>query len=467
MTPQEYAARSATQIAVLVRSREVTASQICEAALARLDTSLAGLNAITEVQADQARAAAAHLDQQGAPPTGALAGVPVVLKEEAVQAGHVTTLGGHGNSTPEAADGELVRRLRAAGAVIIARTTMPEFGQFPFTESIRYGVTRNPWDPSRSPGGSSGGSAVAVATGVAPIGLGADGGGSIRIPASACGLVGLKPTRGRVSLAPLAQHWYGLVVAGGMTRTVADSALLLDVIAGSTAVDRWQWPAEQQPFVDQAAQDPAGLRVAWTTKPVTPGLHSDPQIESATEEVARALTRIGHRVRRTEPRWPVPTDAFLPQFYGGMRAEAVSVEHPDRLEPRTRQTAKLGRWATPRVVEHALRRGEQVADLFDTRLLTDTDVLVLPVMPRLPPPVGFLDGLDSVRAQVKTLPYVSNTVISNVTGHPAISVPAGVSVEGWPIGVQLIARRGAEGLLLAVAAQLERELPWPHWTSSQ
>lgn len=186
-----------------------------------------------------------------------------------------------------------------------------------------------------------------MATGVAPIGLGADGGGSIRIPASACGLVGLKPTRGRVSLAPLAQHWYGLVVAGGMTRTVADSALLLDVIAGSTAVDRWQWPAEQQPFVDQAAQDPAGLRVAWTTKPVTPGLQSDPQIESATEEVARALTRIGHRVRRTEPRWPVPTDAFLPQFYGGMRAEAASVEHPDRLEPRTRQTAKLGRWATP------------------------------------------------------------------------------------------------------------------------
>ncbi len=143
------------------------------------------------------------------------------------------------------------------------------------------------------------------------------------------------------------------------------------------------------------------------------------------------------------------------------------MEHPDRLEPRTRQTATLGRWATPRVLEHALRRGEQVADLFDTRLLTDTDVLVLPVMPKLPPPVGFLDGLDSVRAQVKTLPYVSNTVISNVTGHPAISVPAGVSVEGWPIGVQLIARRGAEGLLLAVAAQLERELPWPQWTSSQ
>lgn len=460
MTPEEYAACSATEIARRVRAREVSATEVCRAALDRLAQQNPAVNAVTVVTDSDALSGAAALDE-GPAPTGLLAGVPVVLKEEYDQAGQVTTLGGEGNSTPRAADGEVVRRLRAAGALIIARTTMPEFGQFPFTESQRYGVTRNPWDPTRSPSGSSGGSAVAVAAGIAPIGLGADGGGSIRLPASACGLVGLKPSRGRVTLAPLAQHWYALVVAGGMTRSVADSALLLDVIAGTTSVDRWRCPEEERTFREQAAADPGVLRIAWTTKPVMPGLTTDPQIATATEGVARTLTRIGHRVRRTEPRWPVPTDAFLPQFYAGMREEVGQVEHPERLEPRTRQTVALSSWATRRLAELAVRRGERVAELFDTRLLTDTDVLVLPTCPRLMPATGHLDGMDSVRAQLATLPYVANMVITNVTGHPAISVPAGLSEEGWPIGVQLVARRGREGLLLAVAAQLEQEQPWP------
>lgn len=461
MTPEEYAVLSAAEIAGLVRSGEVSATAVVDAALARVAERNPAVNAMTVVLGEEARAAAAALDAGGVGHDGPLAGVPVVLKEEYDQAGEVTTLGGFGNSTPRPADGEVVRRLRAAGAVVLGRTTMPEFGQFPFTESDRYGVTRNPWDLGRSPGGSSGGSAAAVATGMAPIGLGADGGGSIRIPASACGLVGLKPTRGRISLAPLRQHWYGLVVLGGLTRSVTDSALLLDVIAGSTPIDRWQWPADPMSFVDGLERDLGTLRISWTTKPVMPGISTDPQIATVTEQAARTLARLGHRVRRTQPRWPVPTDAFLPQFYAGMREEAGQVEHPDALEPRTRTTARLARWATPRVAELAVRRSEAVARLLDARLLTDADIVVLPVMPLLPPTVGFLDGLDTLRAQLRTTPYVANTVLTNVTGHPALSVPMGRSLEGWPIGVQLVARRGGDGLLLALARQLERVAPWP------
>lgn len=463
MDSQTLGTLDAVATAAAVREGRISARETVQAALARIEERNGPVNAFTVVRAESALAEADELDAVGPSADRPLAGVPIVVKEEYDVTGDVTTLGGAGNSTPRTADSEVVRRLRAAGAVIVGRTTMPEFGQFPFTESLATGVTRNPFDLDRSPGGSSGGSAVAVATGTVPVALGADGGGSIRIPASACGLVGLKPTRGRISVAPLSQHWYGLVVLGGMSRSVRDSALLLDVISGSTPVDRWSVPPPREPFAVVAAREPGTLRIAWSTKCVTPGVDTDPEITAATEQVARALVRLGHRVHRTAPRWPVATDAFLPQFYGGMAAEAGRVEHPERLEPRTRQTARLARWATPRVVERAIRRGERVAAAVDARLLTDADVFLLPTMPKLPPPVGLLDGMDAVRAQVATLPYVANTVLTNVSGHPALALPAGLSASGLPIGVQLIARRGEEGLLLAIAAQIEASRPdfWP------
>ena len=463
MDPEALATLDAVDTAAAVREGRVTAREVVQAALTRIDERNGPVNAFTVVRHEESLAEADAVDAVGPRPDRPLAGVPVALKEEYDVTGHVTTLGGAGNSTPVTADSEVVRRLRAAGAVIVGKTTMPEFGQFPFTESLATGVTRNPFDLGRSPGGSSGGSAVAVATGMVPVALGADGGGSIRIPASACGLVGLKPTRGRISVAPLSQHWFGLVVLGALTRSVRDSALLLDVIAGSTPVDRWSVPPPRETFGATAAREPGTLRIAWSTKCVTPGVDTDPEVAGATEEVARALVRLGHRVRRTAPRWPVATDAFLPQFYGGMATEAGQVEHPERLEPRTRQTVRLARWATPRIVERAVRRAERVAAAVDDRLLADTDVLMLPTMPKLPPAVGFLDGMDAVRAQVATLPHVANTVLANVSGHPALGVPAGLSSDGMPVGVQLIARRGEEGLLLALAAQLEASRPdfWP------
>lgn len=187
------------------------------------------------------------------------------------------------------------------------------------------------------------------------------------------------------------------------------------------------------------------------------GLRTDDEVAAATEHLARRLAALGHRVGHIAPQWPVPTGAFLPQFYAGMREEAESVEHPERLEPRTRQTVALSRWATTRAAERGVRRGERLAEAVDERLLTDADVLVLPVMPRIAPQVGLLGDVNTVRAQLLTLPYVSNTVIFNVSGHPALSIPAGRDEHGIPIGVQLVARRGREDLLLSLAGQLERD----------
>lgn len=453
--------RTALETAAAVRAGESTARAEVEAALARIAERDPALNAFTTVRTEAALAEAEALDAGGPGHDGPLAGVPIAVKEEYDVAGDVTTLGGRGNSTPAARDSEAVRRLRAAGAVIVGRTTMPEFGQFPFTESAATGITRNPFNPDRTVGGSSGGSAAAVAAGMVPIALGADGGGSIRIPAALTGLVGLKPTRGRVSLAPLRQHWYGLVVLGGMSRTVADSALLLDVIAGATTTDRWTLAAPARPYAVALAEDPGPLRVPWTTRSATAGVSTDDEVAQATELVARRLAGLGHRVEHVWPRWPVATDAFMPQFQAGMREEAAGVEHPELLEERTLQTVRMSRWATTRVAEWAVRRGERIADEVDERILGQADVLALPVMPRVAPEVGLLDGLGSVRAQLATVPHVANTVLFNVTGHPALSIPAATDRHGVPIGVQLVARRGREDLLLALAAQLERDAPWP------
>ncbi len=447
-------APTAMETADAVRSGRHTARAAVEAALDRIATRDGDIRAFTVVRADAALAEADALDAGGPGHDGPLAGVPVAVKEEYDVTGHVTTLGGRGNSTPAQADSEVIRRLRAAGAVIVGKTAMPEFGQFPHTESRRYGRTHNPWDRTRSPGGSSGGSAAAVAAGMVPVGLGADGGGSIRIPASCCGLVGLKPTRGRVSVAPLTQHWFGLVALGAITRTAADSALVYDVISGALPTDRWQLPAPGMPFSQAVAAPTGRLRVGWTTKPVVPGGKVDSQVAHAVADLAARLAALGHDVEHIEPRWPTPTVAFLPQFYAGMRVEAGQVEHPELLEPRTRATVRLSHWATPRVVAGALRSGERVTAALDD-LFARWDVLVTPTMPVPPPPLGLLDGMGTLRAQLASTPLVGFTSIFNVSGHPAVSVPAGLTREGWPVGAQLAAATGQEGVLLALAAQLE------------
>lgn len=457
---------TAVETAAAVREGRLTARECVAAALRRLEQRNPQLNAFTVVRAQEALAEAEAIDALGVASGGPLVGVPVAVKEEYDVAGMVTALGGVANSTPAKQDCEVIRRIRAAGAVIIGKTTMPEFGQVPLTESDATGLTRNPWNLEHGPGGSSGGSAAAVAAGIVPIALGGDGGGSIRIPASACGLVGLKPTRGRVSPAPLTQHWYALVTFGGLSRSVLDSAVLLDVLAGSLSTDRWQAPSPSRPFASAVDEDPGRMRIGWTTKPVQPGVRTHKDVARATAGLAATLAGLGHDVREGAPAWPLLLDAFLPQFLAGMREEAGQVEHPERLEQRTKDTVRLAAWVTDAVVDRALLRGEAIASIVDTYVLGSAEVVMLPVMPVPVPRAGVLGDKGGVRSMLTSLPYVTNCTLANVTGHPAISLPAGVDGNGVPIGMQLIARRGREDLLLSLAAQLERHQPGGAWPVS-
>jgi amidase len=417
------------------------------------------LNAFSVVLAQEAREQARFLELGNDGARGPLFGVPVAIKEELDVAGCVTTYGGQSNSTPAAADGEVVRRLRAAGAVVIGKTHMPEFGAFPYTESAAHGYTRNPWRTGFSPGGSSGGSAVAVASGMVPVALGGDGGGSIRIPSAFCGLFGLKPQRGRVTTSPHEHLWWALGTVGPLTRTVLDSALVYDVIRGHTPVDRWQ-AGEVGSFAEAARREPGRLRVGWCTTPPTKGIHPHADHVRAVRDTARLLFDLGHEVREIDPHYPDPTAAFLPQFYAGIRTEAKEVEHYDRLERRTRETYRLGSWVTPKVIHAALRATERFS-LKANRVFDEVDVLLTPTTAHRPPRVGVLDGTGTVRAALKSMPAITYAALWNVAGNPACSIPSGTGSDGLPIGVQLVGPTDGEELLLSVAAQLERTRPWP------
>lgn len=442
----------------LVTSGEATARAVTEQALARIEERNEPLNAFSVVLAEQALADADALDAADGL-RGPLHGVPIAIKEEIDVAGAVTTFGGRSNTTPAAADALVVQRLRDAGAVIIGKTHMPEFGSFPFTESDAYGITRNPWDRDRSPGGSSGGTAVAVAAGMVPAGMGGDGGGSIRLPSASCGLFGLKPQRGRVSTAPHPHLWWALGTAGPLTRSVLDSALVYDAIRGNVEGDLYTAGGDE-PFVDAATRDPGRLRIGWSTKAVTVGVKPDPIHVEAVRETARLLATLGHDVREVDPRYPDPTTAFVPQFFAGIRTESDLVEHYDRLERRTRETYRLGSWVTPRVRDWALRQTEKIARKAN-RVFDDVDVLLTPAMAHRPPKVGVITGIGTVRSSLRAMPSIAYVALWNVAGNPAASVPCGIAADGLPVAVQLVGRTDDEATLFSLSAQLEQARPWP------
>ena len=446
---------------------DLTAAAAVEESLARIAALDSGLNAFSRVLADEARAEAAardeHLAGGGAP--GPLHGVPIAIKEEIDVAGTVTTFGGEANVTPAAADAEIVRRLREAGAVVVGKTTMPEFGAFPYTESASRGITRNPWDRSRTPGGSSGGTAVAVATGMVPVAIGGDGGGSIRIPSACCGLFGLKPQRGRVTTAPSPHLWWALGTAGPLTRSVRDSALVYDVIRGNVEGDLYRAGGTDS-FVEAAEREPGRLRIGWTTKPVTRGVRPDPIHVRAVEDTARLLADLGHEVREVDPKYPDPTAAFVPQFFAGIRYEAERVEHYDRLERRTRQTCRMGSWVTPRVRDWALRETEKVSAKAN-RVFHEVDVLLTPAIAHRPPQVGRLDGVGTVGASLRAMPAIAYAALWNVAGNPAAAVPCGTAPDGLPVSVQLVGRTDDEATLFSLSAQVEKARPWPMWVGDR
>lgn len=443
-----------------VHAGRLTARACVEAALARIARLDDRVNALTRVRVAEALAEADAVDADPHLRRGPLAGVPVAVKCELDVAGEVTTIGGRANATPATADAEVVRRLRAAGAVVVGMTTMPELGQFPFSESARYGTTDNPAAPGHTTGGSSGGSAAAVASGMVPVAVGADGGGSIRIPSSCCGLVGLKASRGRVSTAPEPESWLGLCTPGPITRTVADQALVHDAIDGNAATDRHRLPLLDRPLAGVATADPAPLRVGWTVQAPTAAIRVDDEVAAAVEAVATRLAALGHHVDALAGRLPNQLPAYLPQMYEGMRRVARGTEHPELLEARTRQSLARARVvASPPALAMARAATRRTTAAVDA-LLAEHDVLLLPTMACLPPRLGQLDAVGALRGTLAAAPLAAFTSLTNVTGHPSVSLPLGRSVSGLPIGVQLVGPAGRDDLVLQLAAQLERVVGW-------
>jgi amidase len=449
----------------LLRAGRVTSVELVTAYLdriQRMDPGPRGLNAFRLVFADAAREEAIRADARRAAGEDApLLGVPIAVKEDTDLAGLPTTSGTDAVTTVARADAEVVARLRRAGAVILGRTRAPELCLWPFTETDFAGATRNPWSLEHSPAGSSGGSAAAVAAGLVTAALGSDGGGSIRLPAAATGLFGLKPQRGRVSLAPHGEMWTGLSVAGPITRTVADAALLLDVLHGHVDGDTYTATPPSMAFADAPGSAPERLRVGVALRPWPVGGRIQPVVRDAVLATARALADLGHRVELRDPPLADPTGmlSFGPRYVHSAATEAAAVDQPQRLAKSTRSVAAFGRRYPPRVVAAARRYSEKIATRVNT-VFDDVDVLIQPVTPRPPLRIGELTGHGWFATLLAAQRFTAFTTLWNLTGNPAASVPAGFTPDGLPLAVQVIGRPHDEVTVLRVAAALETARPW-------
>ena len=445
VTEVEFA--GAAEQARLLRAGAISAPELLERHLDRIERLDRALNAFRTVLAAsaraEARAAQARLDAGDEAP---LLGVPVAVKDNLDVAGEQSLHGSAAVTRVAAADCEAVRRLRAAGAVIIGKTHLCELAAQPFTESAAHGITRNPWDRSRSSGGSSGGSAVAVAAGLAAAALGTDGGGSIRIPAAACGVFGLKPQRGRVSLAPDSEHWHGLTVLGPVTRRVDDAALLLDVLADGD-------------FAHDARRDPGRLRIGLAVKPQLTGVRVARGARDALADAGALLRALGHTVAPVTPTYPKAPGVVLARMLAGIADDADRAEHPARLERRTRTLARWGRRARRRALPRALRAEETVRARL-APLFAEHDVIVTPMFAQPLPRAGRWVRAGAVRTFLGVSPWVAYTAVWNATGQPAATVPLGLGKDGLPVAVQLVGEAGDERTLLALAGQIERARPW-------
>jgi amidase len=446
MERDELAFAGVARQAELVRLGEVSSHELVTLYLERIERLNPQLNAFRKVMSERALVDAQQADgRRGAGEERPLLGVPIAVKDVEDVTGEVTRWGTDAFSTPAAQDSELVRRLRAAGAVIIGKTNTPELAIIGDTEGPAFGITRNPWNTDRSPGGSSGGSAAAVAAGLCAAATGSDGMGSIRIPAANCGLVGLKPTRDRIPLTPLGEHWYGLSVAGFLTRSVRDTALLLSI------------GAADEPLLDAPERAPEGLRVAVSTKPLFPA-RVHPDVKRAVEQTAGRLRALGHRVEDADPPYPLLTPATTRYVAGVAQDVDERVERPDRLQRRTKGFARMGRAIPSKVLDWA--RSEDDYSRYEG-FFREHDVLLMPVNAVPPWRAGQWEGLGPVRtflgmAQVQPV----FTGEWNLTGQPAISVPGAMSDDGLPIGVMIVARHNEEATLISLAAQLEGEVRW-------
>jgi amidase len=444
-----------TALVELVRSKQVQPRELVELCLRRIEELNPRLNAFRVTLADEALAAA-EIET-----SGPLAGVPIAVKDDLPVEGQATTRGARSYTPPATADAEAVRRLRTAGAIPIGITNVPELTIFPWTATDANGITRNPWDVTRTPGGSSGGSAAAVAAGLVPCATGSDGGGSIRIPAAACGLVGMKATRGRVSMAPASQGWLGLSVYGGLARTVRDSALMLDVMHGTLASDTDHAPPFDGSYVEATGNAPRPLRIAMSKK-VPPGLTAKVSAEQrgAWERTGHLLESLGHHVTERSPAYGMVQFDFLQMWLRGIYEEAAGIPNRSLLEPLTRQMAAGGERLVPERRRAALlaKRPRTTARILG--LWAEHDVLLTPGLAKTA--IAAEGGYGKVAPVAVDIAgrFTPYTPVFNLTGQPAISLPAGIGSDGLPLSVQLVGRPGAEDVLYSLAAQLEAAAPW-------
>ncbi|MBF6301792.1 amidase [Nocardia amamiensis] len=447
-----WAGASAIEIASAVRIGGVSPLEVVDAHLSRIAAIDHRINAFRIVRVDEVRAEARALATRDDFRDLPLAGVPVAVKDNLDLAGCVTGNGSRATrQTPAEADSELVRRLRAAGALLIGKTNVPELCQWPVTESAAHGSTRNPWQLEHTPGGSTGGGAAAVSSGMAALAIGSDGGGSIRIPSSCCGLIGLKPGDDVVPRPPeLGTNWLGISTFGPLATTVADAALLLDVLA---AVDEYRDPAPPT----------YPLRIGMTVQPPVLGASVAPPVRTVLHAAAEALRAAGHTVTEAPPPWrPQDTLGFLARYFAGVAEDTTDLSW-ELLEPLTRKVARTGRLITRlRRVPDAPppRQSARFAAWF-----TEYDLLLTPTLATPPVPIGAFAGQGLVQTVLHVPRFIPFTPPFNTVRYPAMSIPAGHSDDGLPIGIQLAAAPGGESTLLGVAAQLEEIRPWPRHAS--
>jgi amidase len=448
--------------AELIAAGEVSARELVELYLDRIARFDGQLNSFRIVFAERVRLEADQADaRRGAGGERPLLGVPIAVKDDIDVAGELTPYGSNAHGEPARSDAEVVRRLRQAGALIIGKTNVPELTLWPFTETATFGATRNPWDVQRAPGGSSGGSGAAVAAGLVGAALGSDGAGSIRIPASWCGLFGLKPQRGRVSVAPRVRPWYGLSVNGVLTRSVADTALFHDVASGAIAADIDSAPPPAVPFSQSAATPPGRLKIAYSKRmPLGVIASLSANAERALDDTVELLRSLGHELAERDPDYgPGAIPAVLTRYLRGANHDADALPHPERLERRTRAMARLGSLIPQALLERSLG-GEAELTRRVNGVLEDSDVLLTPATATPPPRIGQFQGrgaLWTLNAVAGMVPYYG---IWNVTGQPAASVPVGLGPDGLPLAVQLVGRVNDEATLLSLSAQIEAERPW-------
>ena len=429
-----------------VRARELSPRELVELSLQRIEELNPRLNAFRTTMPEQALAAADALQRTQGP----MLGVPVAVKDDLPVAGQSTTFGSRSYGPPHERDSVAVARLRKAGAIPVGITNVPELMIFPWTATLANGITRNPWNPERTPGGSSGGSASAVASGMVAAATGSDGGGSIRIPAACCGLVGMKPTRGRV---PADEGWLDLSVVGGLARTTVDSALMLDVMAASP---------DGRYLAAATAARPGRLRIAISRK-VPPGLIAplSGDQRGAFESTASLLSELGHQVTERDPPYGL-TDSltFTQTWIRAIYEDFARMPDQSLAERSTRQMAGAGRRLVSGRRRDALLAARPALTARILRLWDEVDVLMTPGLARTA--IAAEGGFDRPApvAFDRAARFTPWTPLFNITGQPAISIPAGLAGDGLPLSVQLVGRPGDEALLYSLAAQIEAARPW-------